>query len=154
MPTISYPDNSGNKFDYTSIELDIKGTKFVGVKEISYSDEMEPGEVYGTYAHSIGVTRGQYKAEGSMTIFKEELPNLIALLSDSEGKGWMETQFVASVSYSEPGKTLQTDVLYGCRIKKVEDSHSAGGDALEVKIDLRVQRIERNGKIGMSKVLR
>lgn len=154
MPTISYPDNDGVKFDFTSIELDIAGTKFVGVTTVSYSDELEPGPVRASYAHELGATRGEYSAEASMTVLKEEMPNLLALLSDAEKKGFGEKFFTATVQYSETGKPVQTDTLEGVRIKKLDNDHQTGPDALVVKIDLRVGLIVHDGYIMVSKVKR
>lgn len=153
MPTISYPD-AGLRYDFSAIELDIKGTKFVGCSEISYSDDMEPGEVYGTAPNSLGATRGQYKAEGALSVFKLELENLLDLLADENGEGYGETQFTATVQYSEPGGAVITDQLFGCRIKKLDDSHSAGSDPLSTKVDLRIGYIVRNGRVMARKMKR
>lgn len=151
--TIAYPD-PGLRWDFSAIELDINGTKFVGCSEISYSEDMEPGEVYGTAPNSLGATRGQYKAEGSLSVFKAEEDVLLELLSDDQGEGYGETQFTATVQYSEPGGPVITDQLFGCRLKKLDDSHSAGSDPLSVKYDLRIGYIVRNGRVMARKMKR
>jgi hypothetical protein len=141
MPTIAYPNSTGSIFDYTSIELDIGGRKYIGHSEISYSDDLEPGEVYGSLPHSLGVTRGQYKAEGSFSMLKAEAMQMIADMGD----GWMEQLIKFSVQFSETGQAVVTDDLYDCRIKKADDSYSAGSDAAMMKFDLRIGYIKRNG---------
>jgi len=163
MPVVaspSYPDNTGLKFDFSSIEFDVDGTKLAGVAKISYSETLEPGEARGSYAHSLGASRGQYEAEGSLEMLKEDANQLIALLSTadptgaSSGLGYGEKFFTCTVSYSESGQPVTTDKLFGCRIKKVGDDHAVGPDVLIVSMDLRVQRLERNGYVMISKVKR
>lgn len=144
MPGIPYPLINGNRFDFSSVELRLgnPSTLFVGgVKEVTYSDSLEPGELRGNHAQLIGRTRGQYSAEASLTMFKQEFQQLVALL----GAGYMEVSFDTVVSFSEQGSAVITDVLSGCRIKKAEDSGSEGGDPLTVKVDLHVMALIRNG---------
>ena len=141
MPTIAYPNGTGSIYDFTSIELNIGGRKYVSQSEISYSDDLEPGEVYGSLPHALGVTRGQYKAEGSLSMLKAEAMQMITDMGD----GWMEQLIKVSVQFSESGQDIITDDLYDVRIKKADDSYSAGSDALMTKFDLRIGDIKRNG---------
>lgn len=157
MPTVaapSYPDNTGLKFDFSSIEFDIDGVKYEGIAKISYSDDMEPGEQYGPWAQSLGDTRGQYKCEASIELPKPETRRLIAALADANGNGYAERKFTITVNYAESGQPTQTDQLLGCRVKKVGDDHAAGPDVLINTIDLRVGLIVRDGFCMMSKVKR
>jgi hypothetical protein len=152
---LSYPLINGLRYDYTSLEAKINGQAYdwtAGLKELSFSDELEPGEVYGTFAQSLGATRGQYKAEGSFTLYFQEAQEFIAVMSGSDGTGYMETYFDLQLSYSEASQTLVTVELLACRIKKAEDSQSQGSDPLETKFDLRVGMVKRNGKYPVSKV--
>lgn len=154
---LSYPLINGLRYDFTSLEVKINGQALdwtAGLKEISFSDELEPGEVYGTFAQSLGATRGQYKAEGSLTLYFQEAQEFISLLSNSSGAGYMETLFDLQLAYSEPGQSLVTAELLACRIKKAEDSQAQGSDPLETKFDLRVGMVKRNNKYAVSKVLK
>jgi len=137
---ISYPLINGLYFDWSSVEINIDGDVVVGIKEITYSDTTEPGEVRGTAPNLIGRTRGEYKVEGSFTMYKPQAQELIAKFGD----GWMEKVFVINVSYADDGQDTITDVLTGCRIKKFEDSPKAGNEAAEVKFDLHLMYIKRN----------
>jgi hypothetical protein len=149
MP-ISYPLINGVRYDFSSIEVHIAGRTVLGIKEISYSDNLEPGEVYGTHAQQLARTRGQYKAEGSMSLYREEADEFIRSL----GEGFLEKVFDIAVYYAEGKMPLVTDTIRGCRIKKHDLSPSAGSDALQVKFDLHVMYILHNGIAPIAKLLR
>lgn len=146
---MDYPLINGVRHSYASIELDVNGKKFYGHREISYSQDLEPGEVRGAHAQLLGRTRGDLKAEGSLTTYLGEWKKLLSAL----GNGYMEKSFDITVSYAEDGQPTVTDKLRGCRIKKVEESHSQGTDGLTVKIDLHIMWIEYDGKKPLNKML-
>lgn len=139
---IQYPLINGLRYDHSSAEIHVNGRVIYGVKEISFSQDLEPGEVEGVPAHSVGVTRGKYKAEGKLVMFQLESQELI----DALGDRYMEKQFLIVVNYGEDGQPLLTRELIGCRIKKDEEG-SSGSDANEVSYDLRVGMIKKNGKL-------
>lgn len=146
---MQYPLINGKRRDFSSLELVVSGLIFTGVKAVDYSDSLEPGIVYGTGALPIGTTRGQYKAQGSITLYRAEFDALIATLGDA----YMEKYFDVVASYADDGDSAVTvDTLVGCRIKNVGNSHSSGGDALEMKIDLHVHYIKRNGTAPLGKL--
>lgn len=47
MSEPAFPLINGNHYDYSDIEIKIKGVTYRGVKEINYKDSCEPGEGYG-----------------------------------------------------------------------------------------------------------
>ncbi len=143
MP-IQYPLINGHRYEFASIELNINGSLLSGFKDLSYSDSLDPAKIRGNSPQVIGRTKGTYDAEGSLTVYKEEWADI--LLKLSLGGGYMEVPFIISVVTSESIR-VQTDILSGCRIKKVEDSHSEGNEALVVKLDLDIMVITRNGKV-------
>lgn len=144
MAVIAYPTINGVRYDFSSVEINIDGTLFNGVKEITYKQSLEPGELRGTRAQLIGRTRGKYSAEATLTMFKTEYQQLVAALS-AKGLGYMETAFDIVVNHSEAAEGVVTDLIVGCRIKDDEDSGSEGSDPLVVKVSLHVMRINRNG---------
>lgn len=133
--SIKYPLINGVRHDFSSIEAKIAGRSFLGFEEITYSHSREPGDVYGTHAQRIGRTRGQYKAEAAVVMYKAEYADFIASLGD----GYMEKTFELVVSYSERFdgrlKTI-TDRIVGCTIRRSEDSHRQGNEALRVRVEL------------------
>lgn len=132
------------RYDWSSVEIVLAGQRFYGVKEISYSDTLTPGEVRGTGQIRKGVTIGEYKAEASATLFKQEAQQLISALG-SDGTGFMEILFDVVVSLSETNAPVITDTLRNCRITKCEDSGGSGADPIAVKLSLNLEYILHNG---------
>ena len=139
---------NGHKFDYSSIEIHVGGTPFVAVQEISYSHTLEPGYLRGTAPGKLGRTRGEYNAEGSLTLYMPDYKQLCKQLAAMNPQaGYMEAVFTITVSYQEIATSSQliTDVLEGCRFTSAEHSHSQGNDALQVSVDIDIMRIIENG---------
>lgn len=155
MP-VSYPDINGVRFDWSSVDIKIGGVlRPIGVKSIEYSHRLEPTKVRGNHAQPIGRTRGEYEAEGSITLFKAEAQLLRDALEalPPAGGGYMEKAFEIVVSYADTGQVTVTDTLVGCRIKSEADSHSQGADPLEESIELDVMCLKKNGKNPLTRML-
>ena len=79
---------NGKTFDFSSIEITIGALSYTNVTEITYSDSLEPGILRGTSAKKKGRTRGEYNAEGSITVYKADLASILAELAAlGEGSG-------------------------------------------------------------------
>lgn len=144
-PAILYPLINGVRYDWSSVDIKIDGLIYGGVKEISYSNSLEPGKLRGNKAQFIGRTRGEYSAEASITLYRLEYHALIEALW-AKG-GYMEVSFNIFASYSEaPPAPVITDHLLGCRIKKDDFSGSEGGDPQAVKLDLDLMMMLPNGR--------
>lgn len=136
---------NGKVYDFSSIEAVAGPQTFTNLQEVSYSDSLEPGILRGTSAKKKGRTRGEYDAEGTISIYKGDLATLLQTLSALGLGGYMEAEFDINVTYSEGLDNVVTDTLIGCRITDIEDSHSQGSDALTVSLTLDVMEISRNG---------
>lgn len=149
-----YPDINGVRHDYSCVTVVVNGLPYRGVKSISYSDMVEPGDVYGTGAQRVGRTRGQHKCEGSIELYEDEWRDMLTSLLAVPVIGYMEVPFLINVAYQKTTLgTMLSDVLYGCRIKKVSSDRSEGNDALTTKLDLDIMRIERGGKQALTGML-
>jgi hypothetical protein len=146
---LAVPIINGRRFDFTSVELFINGVPIIGraISSIAYSDSLEPGVVRGASALPIGLTRGEYSAECTIEMPKEEAKDFLgALAATSVGLGYMEARFEVQVAYSEaPVGATRRDLLNGCRVKRVDESHSRGTDGLTVRLECFVQYISRDG---------
>lgn len=143
MP-IAYPLVNGNRYDFSSVEIRVAGALFNGVKEVTYSQTLEPGIVRGNRAQVIGRTRGPLDAEGNLTLYKLEFQALIQalqLLGAPTQAGFMEVPFDVVVNYAEVGQPVIQDTLRGCRIKKYEDTGSEGGEPIATSVDLHIMLI-------------
>jgi hypothetical protein len=148
MPLPSYPEYNGNRFSWASIQIRFNGKRYIGVKSLKCSQELEPEMVYGTSAQPIGRTQGDLKPDASLEMYTAEADALI----DDLGDGYMEKEFDIHVAFQE-GAKISTRVLKKCRLKKVDESHSRGTDALTTTFDLSVMWIERNGKKPLKNML-
>lgn len=149
---LQQPLINGQYPDFSCIEakFGLNATKEIKVKEINYTDSLEPGEVRANHAQILGSTRGEYKAEGSLALFLPQFKILVDFLGD----GFGEKVFTLVVNYRMKGMDMITDTVQACRIKKPDASQSAGADPLERKLDLHVQGpIKWNGKTLLEKVL-
>ena len=63
---------NGVVYDHSSVEINIKGTRYLRVSGSPYSDSLEPGKLRGAAAKVLARTRGEYSAEGSFKISKKE----------------------------------------------------------------------------------
>lgn len=138
---MDFPLINGHRYSWASASFDIDDSEVVNIKELTYSHQLEPGQVRGTGPQVAGMTRGEYSAEGSMVLLREGWDELRAKMGD----GYMEKYFRIVVSYAEEGQPVQTDELVGCRITSVENSPSQGTDGLETSIDLAITYILENG---------
>ena len=141
MP-IEYPLINGVRYDFSSIVFHINGDIVLGVKEISYKNSRDRGELRGTSPQKLGRTRGQYKSEASATVYRREFDELIIKLGD----GYMEIVFPITVSYADDGQPLVTDTIVGCTIGEDDHSNSSGTDPTEVKLTFDPMYILINGK--------
>jgi hypothetical protein len=141
------PFVNGNRYDYSSVEIQIDGLPILGqeITAISYKHTLKPDGVYGTSPEKLGRTRGRYEAEGTLEINKEAYATLIMALSMDPQFGYMEKSFGATVSYQDVNGPLITDDLTGCRLTEDEDSHKSGPEGLTVRCSLDILRITRNG---------
>jgi hypothetical protein len=140
---IEFPKINGHRYSWASVTIKSSvGMELIHIKEISYSHKLEPGLVRGTGAQPSGRTRGEYEAEGSFVLQREQWDEYRNKLGD----GYMETAVDISVSYAEDGSPVVTDELKGVRITSVENGPSQGTDALEVSCDLSIMYVLEGGK--------
>ena len=134
------PVINGVVYDHSSVEITIKGTRYLQVSEVTYKNTLEPGKLRGAAAKVLGRTRGEYDAEGSFKVSKAEGARIIADL----GHGYMAKEFGIVCNYSEAGQDMITDTLQQCRITGTEDS-SSGTDATMTTFNLHVYNLLLNG---------
>lgn len=142
MPSLDPPLVNGTRYGFVDIKISIDGADTIELLSISYSHNIDRGEVRGTRQQMLGMTRGDYKAEASLKLTKEAATALIELM----GAGYLDRMFSIVVQYGNPNEPLRTDEIIGCKIKKEGEDHSKGTDGLETEFELDVIRgIVKNG---------
>lgn len=146
---ISYPLIQGVRYDHSSLDIKLAGTSqfSLGIKSLDYSDNLEPGKVFGTAAQKLAETRGQYDAEASLELYRAEYDAFaLYLTQQNPGIGLYEIRWNIDVNYlPEGGLALVTDNIVSVRIKKPQRSSAAGSDPTAVKVDLSPMYIIGNG---------
>lgn len=142
---IGYPLVNGDRFDASSIELQLNTKKYIGVKQVKYKQSLEPGEVRGFSPQVLGFTRGLYKVEGSIQIYREEFQDLSVDLQ-TIAVGLLEANFLATITYSELSPlngalptgvvgSTSTDTIVGMRFTATDHTVDAGSsDPLVVEL--------------------
>lgn len=147
---VEYPLINGHRYSFSSIELKINGTKYIGVKSINYDDGLKPAQLGGTTPLMIGRTRGKYEAKGDVEFYRIEAQAILDELDD----GFYEVPFDIVVQYSEDDdQPVTTDNLVGVRLESTAASNSDGPDASTLKFGLNIiVPIKWGGKSGVTPI--
>lgn len=146
MPFPQNPLINGAYPDYSRVTVTIGELElFEGITSINYSDGCDPGMARGMQQQILGDTPGEYNCEGSIEMHLQASQTMLANL----GPGFYGIKFGIVVSYEvnngSPTTEYITDSLVGCRLKKKDQSHKSGSDALTVKFDLFITYLLHNG---------
>lgn len=68
---------NGKAYDWGDVDLKIPGLN-IQVQEISYDDELEIEEVYGSGSKPRGYGTGNYKASGKLSMLRDDYDDLLA----------------------------------------------------------------------------
>lgn len=68
---------NGKAYDWGDVDLKIPGLN-IQVQEISYDDELEMEEVYGSGSKPRGYGTGNYKASGKLSMLRDDYDDLLA----------------------------------------------------------------------------
>lgn len=142
------PSRNGVQLQFSSIDLALgdRGVFFPWINEISYEQNLEPGEARGTSPYPMGASVGELKATGSLTIqriYRETLINIV----ENGTPGFMTKFFPISVAYQEFGwGQVETD-SFDARITGTGHEYSAGNNVLMVKLPLYIPFVRLAGHI-------
>lgn len=128
---------NGKAYDWGDVTVKFPGLN-LQVKEISYDDERETEEVYGTGAMPRGYGTGNYKASGKISMLRDDYDELLAYCK-AKGIAFYGIEIPSIVvSYANEGERTMIDELK--RVKPVKRSHKAtqGDKSLNVDIDLMI----------------
>jgi hypothetical protein len=146
------PIINGRRYGFSSIDLAVNGLPVLGrsFTGLSYSDTVQRGEVRGGSPLPLGHTRGDYSAEGSLEMPKEEFDIFLSAITLGGTLGYYEASFELTASYSEflsPGTPLMVDHLNGCKLNGTAQDYQRGPEGLIVRVPLYVHYLILNGKM-------
>jgi hypothetical protein len=132
----------GNLAGWASIKVNILGRNVEGITELEYKDDKEMNNEYGAGEFPVGQSSGNYKAEASITLYKEE--NIALVQSLPKGTYIQDIEpFDILVEYRYNNK-LYTDVIRNCRFKNNGVTAKSGDGKFTHKYDLLVSHITWN----------
>jgi hypothetical protein len=136
-------------YDFSSIKFmtSIPGApQVLRVSSISYSHNLEVGELRGIGAGIYGTTRGDYNTEGSLSVYIEDWETMRKALMLTEGVGgFMERRFDIQVIYGELGGTTILDFLRGVRVTGSNKAPQRGNEPIMAELSLHIMQIFENG---------
>lgn len=139
------PSRNDIQLQFSSIDLGIRGNYFPWVNEISYDMTLDPGEARGTSPYPMGVTLGEIKANGSLTIhriYREQFLNFV----EQNQKGFMQQFFPVQVTVQEFGWSQTETDEFDARIVGMSHEFTAGNNVLQSKFPLYIPGlIKANG---------
>src|SRR5512138_1126833 len=108
-----FPIVNGKEYDFSSIET---SAPLVGIfrkiTEISYSDTVTPGEFRTNVPWIEATTRGEYSAEGSITMSRQFHPLFMQKMDElSGGLGPYDVEFPLTVITQRAGMPTIRDAL-------------------------------------------
>lgn len=128
---------------FRDLKITIGGQSFSSVESISWSDDLEVGEVRGVGGRLVDIVHGRYAARGSITfLLSEEKAFLSAANGGTQGRvtlGNTARHWVVSWAEGTEACILEGVVLSGHRL-----SHSGSG-AMVVSYDFRAARVTTGG---------
>lgn len=128
---------NGKAYDWSDVSVKFPGLN-LQVKEISYDDEREAEEVYGSGAMPRGYGTGNYKSSGKLSMLRDDYDELLAYCK-AKGIPFYGIEIpTIVVSYANEGERTVIDELK--LVKFVKRSHKAaqGDKSLSVDIDLMI----------------
>lgn len=140
---------NGNRVSFVDVSMEADGNDIpIGaLRSINWQGSLEPGIIEGNAVFSPGRTSGTYKGSADFEMLLAESDDFENNLTNNGNTGLLQTDFLMQVSYALTDESyVETVKLRGSRIKTHGVSGTSGSDALYMKYELTVMRIERNGR--------
>lgn len=130
---------NGKTYDWEDIDLRLPGMgSVVGVENIEYSDQVDIEAAYGKGSNPRGYGKGNYSAEGKITLSKEAHRDLIKTAKAKGKTIYTLPPFDIPVSYANEDQPTTTDILKSVKFKKQSNSAGQGDKSLKVELELAI----------------
>lgn len=128
---------------WNSIIVNLLGRDVEGITEVNYTDTQAKANEYGGGGYPIGRSYGNYEAEASITLYKEELDGL--RLSLGVGKRIQDiAPFDIIVMYEDESGVIMKDIIRNAEFTNdgVEVAQSDG--TIATQLTLLISHIDYN----------
>lgn len=124
-------------YDWGDVDLKIPGLN-IQVQEISYDDELEIEEVYGSGSKPRGYGTGNYKASGKLSMLRDDYDDLLAYCKQ-KGVPFYKMELPSIiVSYANEGARTKIDELKKVKFSKRSNKAAQGDKSLTVDVDMMI----------------
>jgi len=128
---------NGRKFSSSDVNLILLGRLVIGFKSITYKDNVDVEDVPSAGEVPYGYTKGNYKAEGSVELYMDELEGIRSRLPKGMGITSIPP-FVITVTYVNEDNITCTH-SFTARFKgDGQNSENGNNNALSTQIDLKI----------------
>jgi len=127
-------------FHNTSLDIMVNGESVAnieGVTAIEYTPSVERVKLRGRGRKPLAMTDGELDAEASITVYRYAFDQIVEV-ARAIGVGICDLEFTLVTSYAHKDTLVRTDTISGCKFASIEQSHSAGTDALVVTLPISV----------------
>lgn len=135
-------ENYAYSFSHAIIELADK--QYTAISNVSFSQGVERGVVYGTSAKPMKRARGQVQM-GEGTITFSDLREAMAFLTDL-GDEPSAKSFTVNVTLANPNGDTDSFELQGASISQISANFEQGADALGLEIPFEYMHTKINGR--------
>ncbi len=126
---------NGKKYSWEDITITLPHGVLIGVQAIDYGDKKDIEPVYGKGSNPIGYSEGNYSAEGSLTLVRDEYNLLNDYAKGQSPQGFYRMKpFPITVSYADEDGKVKTDTLPSCKFKERKNSSKQGDKGLAVEL--------------------
>jgi len=134
-----------NKFGtmqgWNNITVNLLGRNVEGISAIAYDDTMTKENVKGAGGYPIGRSRGGYEATASITLYKEEVAAIQAMLPP--GKRLQDiAPFDIVVVYENENGVIDTDIIRACEFTNNKRDVKTGDGTIAVELTLIISQVD------------
>lgn len=126
---------NGKVYDWASVSLKFPDFE-LEVEEISYDDELEKEAVYGMGQQARGYGEGNYKAEGKISLLRDDYNDLNDYCKRKGISFYKLLIPKIIVSYANEFQRTRTDVLSMVTFTKRGKKNAQGDKSLKVDLDM------------------
>lgn len=131
----------GTMTGWNNVTVNLFGRDVEGITGLSYNDSETKENIYGAGKYPVGRSRGNYEAEASITLYKEEAD---AIREASPVRLTEVAPFDIVVQYMDADGNIKKDIIRNCEFTNdgIEVEQSDG--SIETEYELVVSHIEWN----------
>jgi len=136
---------NNRNYDWEDISIDLPYGPVIGVESIEYSDSKEKEMVYGRGSMPIGRGKGNYAAQGKITLLRKEYQKLLDYCKQTGVSFYRLRPFPITIRYADDGEAPVVDVIRGAEFNERSQSASQNDKTITKELDFIAEKIVEDG---------